>query len=213
MSRKSRNPRNRNRGHAPNSRLSGDGDPFDPQALGPNGNGSGGRDLDDPFDASAFDRSSSHDPFDEPRGPDPSGQESYVTLQNVTFPRERALSRRQLLALPIVASASTLGQGASDADISRMTLYRWLQDDDFREEYNRVRSEIAELAMQEAKAGMLDGIITLRQCCRDPNGFVRSRAAHSLVALGYQQVHTEKLQEEIAELQKTLLEVTRRYDE
>ncbi len=85
-----------------------------------------------------------------------------------------------------------------------MTLYRWLQEDDFRDEYNRVRNEIAFLAMQEVKAAMLAAAATLRDCCRDSNGFVRVRAAHSLLSVGNKQLQSEKIDSHLDDLQQAL---------
>ena len=144
------------------------------------------------------------DPFAEINAPPENEGKGYIKLQKVTPSREKALSQRQLLALPIIASASTIGDGARNAEISRMTLYRWLQDDDFRDEYNRVRNEIAFLAMQEVKAAMLDAAATLRDCCRDSNGFVRVRAAHSLLSVGNRQLQSEKIDSHLDDLQQAL---------
>ena len=156
----------------------------------------------------AFDRLP--DPFADVHAPTKNETKSYIKLQNVTPSRERALSQRQLLALPIIAAAPNLSDGAANAGISRMTLYRWLQDDDFRAQYNRVRNEIAFLAMQEVKAAMLDAAATLRDCCRHPNGLVRVRAAHSLLMFGNRQLQSEKLESDLDDLQQSLENMQKR---
>ena len=52
--------------------------------------------------------------------------------------KEPKLSRRQTLALPILAAAPNLTQAAKDAGISEATLRRWRRDEHFRTEMDRL---------------------------------------------------------------------------
>ena len=53
--------------------------------------------------------------------------------QNDTDPQLSRLTRRQILALPILSAAPNMTLAAHDAGISESTLYRWLQDENFRD--------------------------------------------------------------------------------
>ena len=65
-------------------------------------------------------------------------------LQNVTEETSE-LSERQILALPYLTASNTHLESAESAGISRMTLYRWLNDPAFRQAYERQREETAAL--------------------------------------------------------------------
>ena len=66
---------------------------------------------------------------------------------NQPDPVGKKLSNRQREALPHIAAADSLAEGARRANvISRSTIYNWMEDDDFRAELSRVRTEMADLA-------------------------------------------------------------------
>jgi len=65
------------------------------------------------------------------------------------------LSERQLAALPYIATAPSLSEAARRAEIGRTTLYRWLEEPEFRDELERWRRGAAELASLELRGLML----------------------------------------------------------
>ena len=97
-------------------------------------------------------------------------------VQNVTNGATK-LNERQLAALPYIAAGRTTTEGAELADISRTTLYRWIEDDDFRRELERLRDEAVELAHTELKGLMFKATLVLNLAMDDPNPFVRLKAA------------------------------------
>ena len=88
-----------------------------------------------------------------------------------------SLTERQLGALPYVVSSPTLSEGAKRAEIARATLWRWMQDDEFRKELECLRDEAAELAHTELKGLMLKATLVLGEAMEDCNPLVRLRAA------------------------------------
>ena len=103
-------------------------------------------------------------------------------LQNVTARKNEALSQRQLAALPYVASEPTLSEGARAARIARMTLSRWMREPAFREELERIRRNIAELAYNELEGLTLKSVIRLEQLLDDPDPNVRHRAVKTALS-------------------------------
>ena len=89
-----------------------------------------------------------------------------------------SLSERQLKALPFLAGCPTLTEGTKLAEISRTTFYRWLEDDDFRGELERLRNEAVEFAQIELKGLMLKSVMVLGEALEDSNPSIRLRAAH-----------------------------------
>ncbi len=105
-----------------------------------------------------------------------------------------ALTRKQTLALPIVAASSSLAAGAKAARIARSTLNRWLQDPDFRAELERARQDAAELAFSEVQALALKSVSTLSALLEDPDSRVRASAVRTSLNLVRQIEADRKLQ-------------------
>ena len=106
------------------------------------------------------------------------------------------LTRRQVLALPTLAVAPNLTQAARDAGISESTLRRWLQDERFRDELDRLTHEIAETTRQGLKDVMLQSFSVIKELMADPDPTVRLRAARAAVILGIQVCKVEDLRRE-----------------
>ena len=104
-------------------------------------------------------------------------------LQNVTVRNSESLSPRQLVALPYIASEPTVSEGARAAGIARMTLTRWLRDPAFREELERMRRNISELAYSNMEGLTLKSVIRLQQLLDDPDPNVRHRAIKTALSL------------------------------
>ncbi len=94
-----------------------------------------------------------------------------------------SLTDRQLAALPHVAASPTLSQAARSASIGRATLYRWLQDERFRQALDRLQAEAADFARSELQGLMLKGILVLSQAMDDSNPDIRLRAARATLYL------------------------------
>lgn len=107
------------------------------------------------------------------------------------------LTDRQQAALPYPVASPNLSQGAKLADIGRSTLYRWMDDHEFRETLQRLRAEAAELAHEELKGLMLKGVIVIAQAMEDENLVHRLRAARAAVALGLKAVDLKELRQRV----------------
>ena len=102
---------------------------------------------------------------------------------------EEKLSIKQRKALPHLVTSDSLAEGARRAHISRTTVYRWMDDDDFRTELKRLRDEAAELAQTEIKGLMLDAAMVIRDALDDENPSVRLRAAAATLNLSLKTIH------------------------
>ena len=56
------------------------------------------------------------------------------------------LTDKQLQTLPHLVTAPSITEAAKRADVGRTTLYRWIEDDEFRRELERQRSEALDLS-------------------------------------------------------------------
>ena len=123
--------------------------------------------------------------------------------QNGTDPAEpapAALTDNQLVALPYLVASPTLAEGARLADIGRTTLYRWMNDPEFRATLERLRAEAADLAHTELRGLMLKGALVLAEAMEDPSPNVRVRAAQAALSMGLKAVDLKELRQRIDRL-------------
>ena len=100
-----------------------------------------------------------------------------------TDSEEKRLSNRQREVLPLIAASDSLAEGARRASISRTTIYKWLEDDDFRAELSRVRAEMADLAQAEIQGLMLKATAAVDKALDGDISPVQLRAALGAISL------------------------------
>jgi hypothetical protein len=100
-------------------------------------------------------------------------------LEHNGAPETTPLTPRQALALPYLASASSLAEGARNANIGRTTLNRWLSNREFRSRLVSLRSDSVALAHNELQALMIKATLVLSEAMEDPDLNVRVRAART----------------------------------
>ena len=93
-----------------------------------------------------------------------------------------ALTRKQLLALPHLACATSVTVGAERAQIGRTTLYRWMRDDRFRTELERMRDEAVSLAETKLQGLMLQSVFVVEDALHDPATGNRLQAARIAIS-------------------------------
>ncbi len=106
------------------------------------------------------------------------------------------LSRRQTLALPILAAAPNLTEGAKEAGINETTLRRWCRDKHFRAEMDRLTHEIAETTREGLNELLHHSFRVIGQMLEDPDPMVRLRAAQATVILGIRVCKAEELRQD-----------------
>ncbi len=120
----------------------------------------------------------------DPQSPDP--EERREPAGNGASTKQSQLTRRQMLALPILASAPSMTQAAREAGISESTLYRWRQNEHFRKELQRLTAETADLTRQEMESLTRQSSQVLSDLMQDPDPMVRLRAARAVAVMGVQ---------------------------
>ena len=116
--------------------------------------------------------------------------------QNST-PGNDGLSPRQLLALPYLANAPSVTEGARVDNVGRTTLYRWMNDPTFRAKLQRMRDQVVDLDLAELEALTFRSVHVLAEVLEDPNPALRLRAARIILQASAQAQGARELQRRV----------------
>ena len=87
------------------------------------------------------------------------------------------LTQRQVLALPHLLRPGPITEQARNAGISRNTLYRWLEDQNFRECLERLREETLRFSQSEFQAITLKAVDAINDALDSNDIRIRLQAA------------------------------------
>ena len=94
---------------------------------------------------------------------------------------EKELSERQVLAIPHLVSAKSVSETAELIGVNRRTVYRWMDDPAFREEYDRQRDAVAGFARSGMRALMLKALSVQAERFDSDDPRERTRAAKEIM--------------------------------
>ena len=110
----------------------------------------------------------------------------------------------QVKALQHLATSASISEAARLSEVSRATLYRWMEDDEFRTELERLRTYAFDLARAELKGLMFKAAAVLDDSMEHRNPFVRLRAAQATVYSGLKVGEIEKLKDRLDRIDDAL---------
>ncbi len=97
--------------------------------------------------------------------------------------KNKHLSGRQIKAIPIILQADNYSEAARQIGVKRESIYRWLKDEQFKEELNIARRRMVKDSFLKIQRAANDAIDRLIKVCRDdeapPN--VQVSAANSIL--------------------------------
>ncbi len=91
------------------------------------------------------------------------------------------LSARQRRAITVIISSRTISSGVSLAGISLATFYNWLQDSTFKDEFEKQKKAVIDLALHELKIGAEEAVHVLRRLLKAKSESIRLRASISII--------------------------------
>ena len=100
--------------------------------------------------------------------------------QNATN-SEKELSERQEIAIPHLVSAKSVSETAELVGVNRTTIYRWLDDPKFRDEYDRQRDAVANFARSSMRALMLKALSIQAERLDSDDPKERARVAKEII--------------------------------
>ena len=96
--------------------------------------------------------------------------------QNSHAGRKKPNTPRQRATIPILSGANSVAAAARMSRVSRRTLYRWLKDEEFRQNLAEQANKSGQLARLQLQEISLRAVIALTDALEDPNPALRMRA-------------------------------------
>lgn len=116
------------------------------------------------------------------------------------------LKPKQVAAISAMLAYPTLREAAEASGTPESTLFRWLNDPDFKAAYDQARARLLEGALAALQAASTEAVFVLRSIMNDgaaPAG-VRVRAAASIIELGLRARGELETEERLRQLEAAL---------
>lgn len=126
--------------------------------------------------------------------------------QNATLTAE-SLSPKQQRAIFALLSEPTLEDAAKQTGVQRTTLWRWLQEPDFRSSYMQARRLAVQRAIARTQAVTSEAVETLREIMSDKSakGSERVAAAKAIIDYAFKGVELEDLAQRLEAVEAAMV--------
>lgn len=118
----------------------------------------------------------------------------------------KALTRKQESAIASLLSTTTIKEAAAQAGIGEVTLWRWLQEQEFAAAYRAARRQVVERAISELQSATGEAVEALKRNLACENPAVEIRAARIIIEQAIKGVELVDLQERVERLEGLLEE-------
>ena len=118
----------------------------------------------------------------------------------------KALTARQTRVIPYLLGAPSLEEGCKRAGVSKVTVYDWLKQENFRQELKRQRDELIERALDSLKANVTRATETLVKLLDSKSEPIRARAAEDIIEFAQKAIEHEELEKRIEALEERLVQ-------
>lgn len=107
-------------------------------------------------------------------------------------------------ALSALLNSASITDAATKSGLSERTLYRYLEDEDFRKEYRTARRNLVENSIGQIQAATGEAVETLRRNLSCENPSVEVRAAQIILDSAYKGVEIVDILERVEILENEL---------
>ena len=108
--------------------------------------------------------------------------------------------------IPYLLDAPSIEEGCRRAKVSKVTVYEWLKQENFRQDLKRQRDELIERALNSLKANIAKATETLVKHLDSKRENISIRAAESIIAFAQKAIEFETLEKRIEALEERLLQ-------
>jgi len=118
-----------------------------------------------------------------------------------------AQNTRQQKAIAALIETGTIKEAAEVAGIGQTTIFRWLQDSQFRRAYKEARGRLVELAISQVQKVCGEAVLVLQSIMNDKKlpASARVSASRAVLDFAMKGVELEDLKERIEKLEERLL--------
>ena len=128
--------------------------------------------------------------------------EPAVDLQNGIL--SDGLTKKQEIALVALLTHHTSEEAAKDCKISRTTIFKWLQEEPFRNAYRAARAQNVSHAISLIQASCSEAVQVLRQIMNNKDSPAASRvaSARTIIETGLKAVEVEEIEARLTALEQ-----------
>ena len=116
----------------------------------------------------------------------------------------KTLTAKQARVIPYLLGAPSLEEGCKRAKVSKVTVYDWLKQENFRQELKRQRDEMIERALNSLKANIAKATETLVKHLDSKRENISIRAAESIIQFAQKAIEFENLEKRIGTLEERI---------
>jgi transposase-like protein len=113
-------------------------------------------------------------------------------------------SRKQDIAILALLTEKTMKEAAEKAGISEATLWRWMQEDQFKEKYQEAKSQAVAHVTARLRQSMtvaVDALMEMAENKKTP-AMARATACRTLLEFGFKAHEIENLQQRFEQLEE-----------
>jgi DNA-binding MurR/RpiR family transcriptional regulator len=114
------------------------------------------------------------------------------------------LTAKQRKAIAALIEHPSIDEAAESCGISRPTIWRWLQNADFRREYQQAQRQVVEAAISELQAATSKAVRRLVRNLESENDFAANQAAISILSQSLKALELRDLIARVEELEGRL---------
>jgi AcrR family transcriptional regulator len=114
------------------------------------------------------------------------------------------LTRKAEQAIAALLEHPTIDEAARACGVSKRSLWRWLQREDFQKRYRASQRAVVDSAITRLQAATLRAVETLERNLNCGNFFAENAAAQAILTHSFKAIEVRELQQQIDEI-KTLL--------
>lgn len=122
---------------------------------------------------------------------------------------EGGITGKKAKAISALLSCKSMAAAAATLKVSEVTLWRWLQEEDFKKAYREARSQVVSQAIGQIQNACTEAVQTLSDVMADLEAPASARvsAAKTVLETAFKTVEIEDLEERISELEARLGEM------
>lgn len=120
------------------------------------------------------------------------------------------LSRHGARVLAALLQHPTVTEAAKASGISERSIFRWLQRNDFREQYKAAQRMVVDDAIGELQGATKEAVATLRRSLSSGNSASEVRAAQIILEQSFKAIEIQELQTRIERLEAMLTPLNKR---